>query len=106
MIIFENDPFQAVISAVHALYPDAVAAVQWVEGLHAEQGAWGCTEFDALPPGVALISLDASMPVSAAVEVLAHELAHVIAGPDAEHGPEWEQAFSAIHAEYCRGAAA
>ncbi len=34
--------------------------------------------------------------------MLAYEFTHVAAGIDAEHGPAWEAAFAAIHAEYRR----
>jgi hypothetical protein len=100
MIWFELDPFAMVVQVVHDLYPEAIAVVRWCNGLHEQHGAWGCTEFDV--PNGPLISLDVAMPVLGAVEVLAHELAHVVAGPEAEHGAEWESAFAAIHREYCR----
>ncbi len=40
--------------------------------------------------------------VADAVEILAHELAHVAVGSDEEHGKAWEEAFDAIHNEFDR----
>ena len=43
--------------------------------------------------------------VNNAVEILAHELAHVVAGFEEgkdDHGPEWEAAFESIKQEYGR----
>ena len=47
-----------------------------------------------------IIQLDCNLSVKDAVEVLAHELAHVIAGIDKNHGKEWEDIFSEIHELY------
>ena len=40
------------------------------------------------------------VPLSAIPELLAHELAHRVAGYEAEHGQEWQRAFDAL----CDGA--
>lgn len=43
--------------------------------------------------------------VNNAVEILAHELAHVVAGFEEgkdDHGPAWETAFESIKQEYGR----
>ena len=42
------------------------------------------------------------LPLDEATEVLAHELAHVATGIEAEQGPAWEAAYAAISAEYRR----
>lgn len=40
--------------------------------------------------------------VEEAMDILAHELAHVITGSDGEHGPVWQKAYGDIHEEYTR----
>jgi predicted SprT family Zn-dependent metalloprotease len=53
--------------------------------------------------GIPLILINPEIPVSGALEVMAHELAHVIVGPDKPpHGKEWKKAFAWIHREYCK----
>lgn len=100
MITLEFDPFGLVLEVVRDLYPETSATVCWREGLRENEGAWGRTEFtDEEPP---IVSMDVTTPVIGAVEVLAHELAHVIAGKDADHGEAWEAVFEAIHDEYSR----
>lgn len=51
--------------------------------------------------GTPSIQIDIDCPIRHAVEVLGHELAHVAAPHDENHGPDWEAAFAAIHEEYC-----
>lgn len=43
-----------------------------------------------------------SLEVNNAVEIFAHELAHVAVGVDHEHDDAWEDAFEAIFQEYNR----
>lgn len=100
---FVNDPFALVWQAFKNLYPDKDCEVQWQPGIEdnelPEQG-YGFTEFR--DDGSILVVVDASLQVSNAVEVLAHELAHVAVGIENEHGAAWETAFDAIFQEYDR----
>ena len=99
---FNNDPFETVWTAFHNLWPDAVCEVCWRGGLRDEEGepVWGVTTFvDYAIPEVAI---NPSLEVWDAVEVLAHELAHVAVGIDEDHGDAWKKAFDAIHDEYAR----
>lgn len=95
------DPMREVIGCFERLYPDMSAKLGFAAGLHEQEGAWGATTFpdDGSTPEIVL---DISLPLEHALEILSHELAHVAAGPEAEHGPAWEAAFDALHAEYCR----
>ena len=88
-----QDPFQAVLTAFARLYPEARCTVQWVSGLHEEEGAWGRTHFDEDPP---LIELDGNCPVAGAVDVLCHELAHVAAGYEAGHEDSWRRGYETL----------
>ena len=89
---FACDPFNVLLS-VFGRQSEAAVTVVWVSDLHAEEGAWGRTHFDSNP---IIIELDVDCPVRGALDVLAHELAHVIAGFEAGHGPEWEAAKAAL----------
>lgn len=50
--------------------------------------------------GIPLIDINPELTVCNAVEILAHELAHVIAGADAEHGRQWNSVFDEINERY------
>jgi hypothetical protein len=93
------DPVRVVIEACESLYPHIDCELEWVSDLHEQHSAFGVTEFDETP---ARVSIDVNTPMIHVIEILAHELAHVVAGFDAGHGPEWERAFAAIHAEHSR----
>lgn len=47
-----------------------------------------------------VINIAATLPVFAAVEIMAHELAHVIAGIDNEHNDIWDSIFSDLQKEF------
>ena len=100
---FANDPFSLVWKAFKNLYPGKGCEVQLQPGIQddelSEQG-YGFTEFH--DDGSILVVVDANLQVSNAVEVLAHELAHVAVGIENEHGAAWETAFDAIFQEYGR----
>ncbi len=96
------DPFGLIVEIFNDLYPDTPCEIIFSEGLHKGDGdPWGCTTFpdDGSDPQVVI---DVETPLRHAVEILAHELAHVAVGGecDEEHGEDWEKAFSAIHQEY------
>jgi hypothetical protein len=94
------DPFKCVIEAYEALY-NKPCLVQFVP-FEETQGAWGFTEFFDDPSEMPIVNINVECPVRAALEVLAHELAHVEAdtGCADAHGPEWQKAFEAIHSKY------
>jgi len=95
------DPFKIVIEAFEKLHPDKTADVVFGEGMYEKVGAYGET-FMPDAGGPPVITIDTITPIDGAVEVLAHELAHVAAGIDAGHGEAWEAEFEAINQEYTR----
>ncbi len=100
---FEIDPFAMVYTAFRNQWPEARCRVIWDGDIAEEDGepVWGATTFgDGDHPTE--VRINPSLEVWDAVEVLAHELAHVAAGSEANHGPEWEKAFDAIHDRYER----
>lgn len=98
---FMNDPTAIVALAFRELYPRLEYYAQYVPGLADEEGkpAYGLTIFpdDGSTP---IVCISAEAPISAGPELLAHELAHVVAGKAAEHGPEWKAAAEAIFQKY------
>lgn len=97
---FVNDPFAMVWQAFKNLYPGKDCEVQWqprIEDDELPEQGYGFTEFR--DDGSILVVVDASLQVSDAVEVLAHELAHVAVGIESEHGAVWEAALKAIFQE-------
>ncbi|MBO5187216.1 MAG: hypothetical protein J6B91_09275 [Prevotella sp.] len=101
---FANDPFRAVYTVFKTLWPEKDCACFWNSNIEDDDGetVYGVTVFSdgALMPEV---HINPCLKVSDAVEILAHELAHVaVLHIDDGHGAEWEKAFDAIHREYER----
>lgn len=94
---FENDPFCMVFEAFKELYPEKAESVRasWNPDMN---DCFGRTSFEDGEPF--LIELNANEPVEAQVEVFAYQLAHVVAGIEAEHGKEWIEAFFRIYHKY------
>ena len=100
---FINDMFSMVYRAFKNLYPDKECECQWVpECEKAEDGhnVLGVTTFT--DDGKVYVDISAQLKVVDAVEIFAHELAHVAVGENEDHGEEWEKAFDAIFDEYNR----
>ena len=102
--VFDNDPFAMVWQAYRNLYPGRPApSVEWThidENDEETHGAWGYTVFT--DDGEVAVFVSCDLKVMDAVEVLAHELAHVAVGAAEDHGEKWEAAFEAIFQEYNR----
>lgn len=101
MVTFLNDPFDAVMTAFRNLYPDKEFVALWGEPddpeaygetfFPDEQGEGWCPHIYVSP---------SRTPAIIAVEVLAHELAHVAVGAEHKHNEVFEKAFDDIFAEY------
>lgn len=100
---FKNDPFALVWNAFVNLYPGKEFEAYWEPMIRDEEDGtpvFGLTDFcDGEPPAV---FVKPSLEVNNAVEIFAHELAHVAVGVDHEHDDAWEDAFEAIFQEYNR----
>lgn len=94
---FINDPTAIVARAFSELYPGVEYVAQYVPDLRDETNgtAYGLTIFpdDGSTP---IVCISAEAPISAAPELLAHELAHVATPEDTEHGESWSAASEAI----------
>lgn len=100
---FENDPFAMVAMAFEQLYPGLDYEAHWEPEIRpSEDGCevYGLTDFGA--DGVVRIFITPHIPVNDAVEVFAHELAHVAAGIEHEHDALWGDIFDAIFDAYNR----
>jgi hypothetical protein len=108
MIQFE-DPFERVLSFVAETY-GITALVRFVDpsefrsrlgflGLRRPKGETFWPD-DGGPPEIAISAL-LNRGVAGTLDILAHELAHVVAGPEAEHGPEWQRVYHSIFEACC-----
>lgn len=99
------NPFTTVLDSARALWPDLDCEVVFAERIENEDGSehacYGMTEFPDDGSRVTVV-VSAAIPLTGVVEVLCHELAHVATPEDHDHGPAWQAAFEAIHAEWGR----
>ena len=99
---FVNDPFLLVWQAFKNLYPDkgCVCHFDVIENKEDGTEVFGETCFQE--DGSVLVFVNAELKIPDAVEIFAHELAHVAVGNDEGHGKAWEEAFDSIFKEYNR----
>lgn len=95
---FINDPFALVYKSAKDLYPDINCEIFW-DNTKDENGdnVCGYTSFNN---NNISIHISYNINVIDAVEILAHELAHVVLGLDSAHNEEWEEVFDKIHKRY------
>lgn len=92
MQVFKNDPFTFIWKTFKELYPNARCDEIWLHpGM--ENGV-GFTNFN--DDGSVFVYVSANIPVCAAAEILAHELAHCAVGIEHEHDKQWDKAFEKI----------
>lgn len=84
-------------------YPEREYAAYFVPEVEDGSGgaACGVTTFpeDGSPP---VVEVSGEVPITAGVEIFAHESAHVATPEDREHGEAWKAAFDRIFEEYNR----
>lgn len=98
---FANDPFAIVHMAFEKLYPGKVYKAYWepdIRGRTSGEECCGCTDFQS--EGMPYVFVGTDLETSNAVEVFAHELAHVAVGFEHDHDDEWQKAFDDIFDEY------
>ena len=93
-----------VLQAVYELYPGFDVSISFLPEEEfakyvKDSTAYGVTLFEVnLPP---LILVNAMTPAMHCVEIIAHEVAHVVAGLRAGHGKKWWKEFENIYEKYC-----
>ena len=92
---FKNDPFAIVWQAFNELYPDKECKC-YIAPKTGCDSMCGLTIFNE----ETTVLINAELPVEYAVEILAHELAHVAAGVGHDHDEAWEKAFEDIYDKY------
>ncbi len=91
--VFKYDLFNILLDIFNTTYPEHDCVIEFVQGMHDKEQAYGCTDYgDPI-----IVSIDASLAVSDAIEIIAHELAHVVAGYHARHSDKWENVFTDIN---------
>lgn len=100
--MFENSPFDMLDKAFKALYPGKRYKAYFDLDMKDEQGesVYGFTQFP--DDGDPIIAVSAELSIKCAVEIFAHELAHVAAGKQEGHGEILEKCFDGIFNEYNR----
>ena len=100
---FQNDMFAMVWGAFKKLYPDKDCEIYWEPQIRDEEDGkpvYGLTDF--ADDGSVAVFVKPSLEVADAVEILAHELAHVAVGVEHDHDEVWQEAFDKIFEEYNR----
>jgi hypothetical protein len=97
---FINNPFDILTEIIQENYPDVDCDIYIGEQLTDGKETFGCTLFPEEEGERIAIEVHYTMSLNDTVEIIAHELAHVIAGIEAEHGEEWERVFDDIHVKY------
>ena len=100
---FQNDMFAMVWGAFKKLYPDKECEIYWEPQIRDEEDGkpvYGLTDF--ADDGSVAVFVKPSLEAADAVEVLAHELAHVAVGIEHDHDEVWQEAFDKIFEEYNR----
>lgn len=99
---FWNNPFDLLIEVMKEEYPDAKADIYFGQTAVDGKDTFGVTIFphkenDLQRPAIEIYY---DLPLPGSVEILAHELAHVVAGIEEGHGPKWEEIFENIFVKF------
>lgn len=98
---FINNPFNTLSQIIEENYPMAKCEIYIGDSMTDGVDVFGCTLFpEETMNATPIIEIHYSLSIKDATEILAHELAHVIAGQHAKHNEEWERVFSHIHTEF------
>ena len=100
---FENDPFALVHMAFENLFPGKVYKAYWEPEIRESESGdecYGLTDWQS--DGTVYVFVKAGLKAFDAIEIFAHELAHVAVGIEHDHDEVWQKAFDDIFDEYIR----
>jgi hypothetical protein len=92
---FINDPLRTVFRAAEELWPDIQFIIQYNHELSMDKNEFGCTLFPE-DGSIPIIDINPALTVTAQLEIIGHEIAHVKAGEGAGHNEVWEGHFEEI----------
>ncbi len=98
MIEMLLNPFQIIIDVVSKRWPETSCEIYFAIDDGEDECQRNYTHWDN--DGNVAIVINPHEKYIDCVEFLAHELAHVVAGHDADHGPEWGRIFYIIYEDY------
>lgn len=109
MIKFLENPHQILIDVVNELYPSADAEIIFLDKESYDEfvddkESFACVKF--VEQGSPLIAICIDVPYVASIELIAHEIAHVVCGytedEEKAHGQEWQDVLTKINEKYCQ----
>jgi len=88
------NPITSIIECAESLYPDLNCCIYWDSELDHEQEGYGfCEWVENEPPRIAIST---QLEVENTIEIIAHEIAHAVAGEHNDHNEIWEEVFQKI----------
>lgn len=101
MLKFILNPYELMMRLAKKRYPKIKAQVIFTNDLpkYNKKKVKGYTLFR--PKEIPLIGINVSCSVERSLEVLAHELAHVVVGYSNKHNAKWNKVFNQIHEDWC-----
>lgn len=90
-VLFLN-PYTVLIDCAKEIKPDISCKIYFVRKL---KGCKGVTIFPD-DNGISLVQIDSRMPIPKSIDILAHELAHVI-NPEDGHGEKWADTYDILN---------
>lgn len=100
-----NNPFDKILDIFENNYPEIAEKITEISFANiTNKNVFGSTEFQDNGKIIIHIGIKGKynkpLGIEDSTEILAHELAHAIAGIGAEHNQEWENAFERLHQLY------
>lgn len=101
-----NNPIDILLAVFEKHFPKTAEQIKTIEFAHIDEG-FACADFNK--DGIRIfisptIKDNAPITFEVATELLAHELAHAIAGEEAGHGVIWEAQFDKLNELYIKEA--
>lgn len=109
MIKYKINPFELIVDVCNKLYPSLVADIYFVptdvmyeilkDNDSHEQEAFGIA-LQSKDGDRHVIYVNSDIPTHCCIEVVGHEVAHLIAGYERDHDDTWNSEYEKIHDAY------